>query len=431
MNVLSIIEKKVQKQELSGEEIAFFIKGYLDSTIKEYQVSALLMAILFNGMTKKETSYLTNEMRNSGEIIDLSPIKGIVVDKHSTGGVGDKISLIIAPIIASLGGVIAKMSGRGLGFTGGTIDKLETIKGFHTSLTPQKFINIINKNGLAIISQSKNITPADKKLYALRDATGTVNSMPLIVSSIMSKKLATGSDAILLDVKCGNGAFMKNIEMATELANNMILVGKSFNKDVRAYITNMSTPLGRAIGNKIEVIEAIEALKGNAHSDLHELATHLAATSLIQGKIFKNKEIALKEIEKSILSGKALDKFYEFIRAQNGDVSYLKSNQFFNPKYKYEIKSTKSGYMKILSAINFGVISGDLGAGRKTIQDKIDPDAGIYLNKKTGEKVEKNDVVITLFSSNPIDKNLISKTIENFEIINKKEKNKIILKELG
>ena len=430
MTILSIIEKKVNKEELNSEEISFFIKGYLNSTIKDYQVSALLMAILLNGMTNKETKYLTQEMCTSGEILNLDKIDGIVVDKHSTGGVGDKVSLILAPIIASLGGKIAKMSGHGLGFTGGTIDKLQTIKNFNTELTSKEFIEKVNEHGIAIMSQSKNITPADKKLYALRDVTGTVNSMPLIVSSIMSKKLATGADAILLDVKCGNGAFMKNITDATKLAEKMIEVGKSFNKDIRAYITNMNVPLGRAIGNKIEVLEAIKFLEGKSEDNLYELVVNLASTSLVQSKKYKTKKESYFEIEKAISSGKALKKFYEFIESQNGDVEYLKSKEYSQPKYKHEIIATKSGYMKILSALNFGIISMNLGAGRKTTNDKIDPDAGIYLNKKTGEKVEKNDILITLFSSKKIPQNLIDEIHQNYEITNKLEKNKIILKEL-
>ena len=433
MNILDIIQKKINKISLSKEEINDFVNGYTNGQIKDYQISALLMTILFNGMSDNETAWLTEAMMNSGEIMNLDQINGIVVDKHSTGGVGDKISLIFAPIVAVLGGKVGKMSGRGLGHTGGTIDKLETIKGFHTSLSKNEFITKINKHGLAIMSQSSNITPADKKLYALRDVTGTVSSMPLIIASIMSKKLATGSQAILLDVKCGNGAFMTNINDATLLGEKMIMMGKTFGRDVRVCISDMSKPLGRAIGNKIEIVEAIQTLKGNGPNDLTELAINLAATSLIQAKKYKNKKLAIVAIKEVIKSGKALKKFYEFISSQNGDVSILKSSKFFNPKYKKEIIAKHNGIMKITSAINFGVSAMNLGAGRKKKEDNIDPEAGIFINKKTGEMVKLGDVVITLYSSKPITDESIVKMIQNsYKLLQEKEykKSSIILKEM-
>ena len=430
MNIVEIITKKVNKNELNKEEISFFINEYLNGNIKPYQISSLLMAIKLNGMNDNETINLTNTLKNSGSLIDLSEIKDVILDKHSTGGVGDKTTLILAPIVASLGGKIAKMSGKSLGYTGGTIDKLDSIKGFNTNLTIKQFIKNINKYGLSIISQSKEIAPADGKIYALRDVTGTISSIPLIVSSIMSKKLATGSDAILLDVKCGDGAFMNNIDDATILANKMILIGKSFNKDIRAYITDMSVPLGRAIGNKIEILEVIEFLNGNYDKKLHTLIINLASTLLMQAKIYKNKEVAIKNINDAINSKKALNKFFEFIESQGGDLESLNSPKFFNPKHKYEIKADINGYMHISSALKFGIASSNLGAGRLKKEDKIDNEAGIYINKKSGEEVKTNDILITLYSSNPIPKYIIENLKSAYKIVQFNVNKEIILKEI-
>ena len=430
MNIIEIITKKVNKHELNKEEISFFVEEYLNGNIKPYQISSLLMAIKLNGMSDNETINLTNTLKNSGSLIDLSEINDIVLDKHSTGGVGDKTTLILTPIVASLGGKIAKMSGKSLGYTGGTIDKLDSIKGFNTNLTIKQFIENIKKHGLSIISQSKEIAPADGKLYALRDVTGTISSIPLIVSSIMSKKLATGSDAILLDVKCGDGAFVSNIDDATILANKMILIGKSFNKDIRAYITDMSVPLGRAIGNKIEVLEVIEFLNGNYDKKLHTLIINLASTLLMQAKIYKDKNQAIKDINESINSKKALNKFYEFIKSQGGDLEHLNSQKFFNPKHKYEIKATINGYMDISSALEFGIASSNLGAGRKEKEDIIDNEAGIYINKKSGEEVKINDVLITLYSSNLIPKYIIENLKKAYKIVQFSVNKEIILKEI-
>ena len=314
MTILDIIENKKNKQELSKEEINFFVKNYTLGLIPDYQISSLLMAIVLNGMTLKEATFLTESMMNTGKIIDLSEIQGIKVDKHSTGGVGDKVSLVLGPIVASIGAVFAKMSGRGLGHTGGTIDKLESIPGFSCYIKEAQFKKLLKKSKIAIIGQTDDLVPADKKLYALRDVTGTVNSMPLIASSIMSKKLATGSNAILLDVKCGSGAFMKNEKDATELAKWMISIGKKLKKDVRAEITNMDQPLGRMIGNKNEILEAMESLKGNGEKRFMELIYSSSSEILILAKIAKNKREAIKLIDDAIKSYKAYDKFIEMIK---------------------------------------------------------------------------------------------------------------------
>ncbi len=309
MRVVDLIEIKKNKGKLSEAQIEFLIKGFTNGEIKDYQMSAMAMAIRLNGMDSEETAQITKAMMNSGEIIDLSSIKGIKVDKHSTGGVGDKTSIAVGPIVASLGAVMAKMSGRGLGFTGGTLDKLEAIDGFNISLTEQEFIDQVNEIGLAIIGQTADVCPADKKLYALRDVTGTVDSLPLIVASIMSKKLATGSDAILLDVKMGDGAFMKTYEQANELATSMIDIGKQLGRDVKAEITSMNKPLGRAIGNKNEILEVVETLQGNGPADFVELITSASATILLQSKIFTTEEEAIEAVGRVISNGEALEKF--------------------------------------------------------------------------------------------------------------------------
>ena len=311
MRAVDLIEIKKTKGKLSKEQIIFFIEGFTSGEIKDYQMASMAMAIRLNGMDSEETSNLTLAMMQSGDMIDLSAIKGIKVDKHSTGGVGDKTSLAVGPIVSSLGAVMAKMSGRGLGFTGGTLDKLESIKGFNINLTNEEFINQVNEIGIAMIGQSANVCPADKKLYALRDVTATVDSLPLIVSSIMSKKLATGADAILLDVKMGDGAFMKTIETATELATEMISIGKLLGRDVKAEITSMNRPLGRAIGNKNEVLEVVETLKGNGPADFVELITSASATILLQAGVYKTEQEAEEAVKEVIANGKALEKFKE------------------------------------------------------------------------------------------------------------------------
>ncbi|MCP4336723.1 MAG: thymidine phosphorylase [Mycoplasma sp.] len=426
MLISELIQKKVSKQELSKQEIDFFVSGYTNGSIPDYQMSAFLMAIVFNGMTIKETTSLTMAMVNSGEVIDLSEIPGIKTDKHSTGGVGDKISLALAPIIAACGIPMAKMSGRGLGFTGGTIDKLESIPGFKTEKTIKEFIELVKKNNLAIISQTENIVPADKKIYALRDVTGTVSSIPLIASSIMSKKIATGSDTILLDVKVGDAAFMKNIKEAEELGLTMIKIGKELGKDVKVEITSMSKPLGRAIGNRNEVIEAMEALKGFGSNDFMEVLISSASIILEQAKVAKGEQ-AKKMVQKVIDNGLALQKFKDFISAQDGDINSLESKNFLKANKVIKIYSEKEGYVEIISSLDLGFIAMELGAGRKTKEENIDPVAGIYINKKTNEFVSKGDVVYTIQSNNIIKEKTINNLKKTFKINKEKIKNKIII----
>lgn len=388
------------------------------------------MTVLFNSMTSKEIALMTKYMMHSGDVIDLSEIPGIKVDKHSTGGVGDKTTLAVAPIVAACSAPVAKMSGRGLAQTGGTIDKLESIPGFNVELTERQFIDQVKKHGISVIGQSGQLVPADKKLYALRDVTATVDSIPLIASSIMSKKLATGSNAILLDVKCGNGAFMKDVESATNLARTMINIGKELNVDVRAEITNMNRPIGREIGNKNEVIEAIKTLKGEGPSDFNELVYSSCATILEQAKIAKTHEEAEKMVSEVIKNGKALEKFYEFVTLQGGDAEILKGDNFWNPKHKLEVKSTQEGFLEIFDSLTFGLVSMKLGAGRQTKEDSLDFEAGITLNKKTNEYVKKGDVLFTLYSSNPINEELVKELEQAYKFNSKEVENKIIIDKL-
>ena len=416
-----IIIAKRDKKTLSKEDIHFFIKGYIEGKIPDYQVSALLMAIVLNGMNEEEISNLTEEMRTSGDTWDLSEIPGLKVDKHSTGGVGDKVTLILGPMIASCGAKLAKMSGRGLGHTGGTIDKMEAIPGMKTFLTKEDFIKQINKIGLAVISQDDKLVPADKKIYALRDVTGTVESIPLIASSIMSKKLAIGTDCILLDVKWGEGAFMKTVERANELANCMVKIGKSFNKDVRAEITDMNQPLGMAIGNILEIKECIETLQGRGPPDLNEICLSSGAILLEQSKIFKNRDEARKVLEENLKNGKAYNKFREFVIAQGGDVEYCDHpEKFAVAKNLIQIKSKSSGYIKSIKALEIGTASMKLGGGREKLGDIIDMTAGIMLNKKVGDKIEKDELLCTLHTNKENVDNII-KMVENaFIIVNEK-----------
>ena len=400
MRIYDVIKKKRDGFELTTEEIEFFIKGYVDGSIHDYQASALCMAIFFKGMTEKETADLTLAMANSGDTVDLSRFGDKTVDKHSTGGVGDKTTLIVAPIVTSLGCVMAKMSGRGLGHTGGTVDKLESIKGFNVELTPEDFFSQVEKNGVAVIGQSGNLTPADKKLYALRDVTATVDSIPLIASSIMSKKLAAGSHTIVLDVKYGSGAFMKTPEEAELLATEMVKIGNNCGRNTAAVITNMERPLGKNIGNSLEVIEAIEVLRGNGPDDLREVCLTLASqiVSLCE-KISEDK--AREMCEDALNSGKAFEKFKEWITSQGGDGSWVESTDLF-PKatYEFEIKAECDGYISKMDAESIGISSVVLGAGRESKDDIIDMSAGIVLNKKTGDKIAKGDTLATLYTCN-------------------------------
>ena len=400
MDIIEIITAKKDKKALTKEQIHFFIKGYLDKTIEDYQASALLMAITINGMTSEETAYLTEEMRVSGEVWDLSDIPGLKIDKHSTGGVGDKVSLILGPLVASCGAKMAKMSGRGLGHTGGTLDKMESIPGMKINLTKEEFKKQVKEIGVCIIGQSKDIDPADKKLYELRDVTGTVQSIPLIASSIMSKKLASGADCILLDVKCGKGAFMKTYEDAKILATEMVNIGKELKKNVKAEITDMNQPLGKAVGNSLEIKEVIETLKGNGPKDLEEICLSSGAILLTQAELFKNTEDARKALVENIKNGKAFEKFKEFVKAQGGDVEYIDHPEKFPvAKNLIEIKSDSEGYIKTIDALAIGLGSCHLGGGRIKITDVIDMSAGIILNKKVGDFVKKGELLCTLHTN--------------------------------
>jgi pyrimidine-nucleoside phosphorylase len=400
MNIVDIITAKKDKKVLTKEQIHFFIKGYLDKTIEDYQASALLMAITINGMTSEETAYLTEEMRVSGEVWDLSDIPGLKIDKHSTGGVGDKVSLILGPMVASCGAKMAKMSGRGLGHTGGTLDKMESIPGMKINLTKEEFKKQVQEIGVCIIGQSEEIDPADKKLYSLRDVTGTVQSIPLIASSIMSKKLASGADCILLDVKCGKGAFMKTYEDAKILATEMVNIGKKLKKNVKAEITDMNQPLGKAVGNNLEIKEVIETLKGNGPKDLEEICLSSGAILLTQAELFKNTEDAKKVLIENIKNGKAFEKFKEFVKAQGGDIDYIDHPEKFPvSKNLIEIKSENEGYIKTIDALTIGLGSCHLGGGRLKMGDVIDMSAGIILNKKVGDHVKKGELLCTLHTN--------------------------------
>ena len=399
MRMYDIIKKKRDGGELSREEIKYFIEGVTDGSIPDYQISALCMAIYFKGMTVSETTQLTFAVRDSGDRLDFSKIDGIRVDKHSTGGVGDKTSLVVAPIVASLGVKVAKMSGRGLGHTGGTIDKLESIEGFKTTLSDADFIKQVNDIGFAIVGQSKQFAPADKKLYALRDVTATVDSMPLIAASIMGKKLAADDDCIVLDVKTGSGSFMKTVEDSKKLAQLMVDIGKSAGKKMVALITNMDRPLGYAIGNSLEVIEAVQTLNGKGPEDFTEVCLTLAGHMLsLAGKGSVGECIELAE--KAIEDGSALSKLIETVEAQGGNSQLIKNPaKFRKAKYSHEVKSVKSGYICSADTEKYGLASLALGAGRNTAEDEIDYSAGIILNKKTGDFVKEGETVATLYSN--------------------------------
>ena len=400
MRMYDIITKKRNGEELTREEIQFFINGYTDGSIPDYQAAALLMAVYFKGMSKRETAELTMAMVNSGETVDLSKIAGVKVDKHSTGGVGDKISLIVIPLAASLGIPVAKMSGRGLGHTGGTIDKLESIPGFRTELTREEFIGNVNKYKMAIAGQSGNLVPADKKLYALRDVTATVDSIPLIASSIMSKKIASGAECIVLDVKAGSGAFMKSVEEAAELAGTMVEIGKSLNRKTVAVVTDMSQPLGHEVGNSNEIIEAIDVLKGKGSEDERQVALTIASYMAVLGGAFEEFEKAHSALEEVIRSGKAIDNLKLLIQIQGGDPDVVDNTEKL-PKAKYhiEVRSKKSGYVDSIDAESIGISAMLLGAGRKTKEDKIDFSAGISMKKKVGDKVAVGDILCVLHTN--------------------------------
>lgn len=400
MRVYDLILKKRNGQVLNKEEIDFFINGYMNGSIPDYQVSALLMAIYFNGLNRKETADLTMAMVNSGDVIDLSEIDGIKVDKHSTGGVGDKISLIVIPLVASLGIPVAKISGRGLGHTGGTIDKLEAIEGFKTELSKEMFITNVNNYKMAITSQSADITPADRKIYALRDVTATVDSIPLIASSIMSKKIASGAECIVLDVKVGSGAFMKSLKNARELARIMVDIGKELDKKTVAIISDMNQPLGYEVGNANEIKEAIKVLSGKGAEDETIIALTIASYMAVLGESFSDFESAYNRLKEVISSGVALNKFKELVKIQGGNPNFIDDLTLLpQAKYHIEIKSELEGYVNCINAEKIGLAAMMLGAGRKKKGDIIDYSAGITLTKKVGDKVAKNENLCILHTN--------------------------------
>ncbi|MDO4459190.1 MAG: pyrimidine-nucleoside phosphorylase [Clostridia bacterium] len=406
MRTVDIIEKKKLGQELTDEEIAFFIKGYTEGTVPDYQASALAMAVYFQDMSDREISTLTLCMRDSGDTVDLSDIPGIKVDKHSTGGVGDKVTMIVAPIAAACGVPIAKMSGRGLGFTGGTIDKLESIPGLSTAVDNERFFKQVKDMGIAVVGQTGNLCPADKKLYALRDVTATIDSIPMIASSIMSKKLAAGSDRILLDVTTGSGAFMKSTERAMKLAERMVAIGTAAGRKTVAIVTDMNTPLGRCVGNRLEVMEAVDALHGKAETELMEICLTFASNMILLGEKAETIEEAESMVERVISDGSAYKKFRDMVMAQGGDVSYIDDiSKLELAPIEYEIKAAKSGYIHNIDALAVGEASMLLGAGRETKDDNIDFGAGIYLEKLVGDYVNEGDTILRLYTS---DKSKIS-----------------------
>lgn len=409
-NMLEIIIKKRDKQDLTQGEIAYWIKEMVANRVPDYQSSALLMAIVLNGFNEKETAWLTHEMMHSGDVVDLSSIQGITNDKHSTGGVGDKTSLVLAPLVAACGGKVAKMSGRGLGHTGGTIDKLESFPGFSTEITSKQFAHLVNANGLAIMGQSHNLVPADKMLYALRDVTGTVPAIPLIASSIMSKKLAAGSDAILLDVKFGDGAFMKDVDQARELAKAMISIGKHANKNTMAILSDMNQPLGFAIGNALEVKEAIATLKGEGPEDLTNLCIEAASLMLVQANHFNHISDAKIAVQRAISDGRALEKFKIFIESQGGDVAYIDDVSLLpQSKHITPFTAASTGYVKTIEAMPLGLAATLLGAGRLTKEDVLKFGVGFVLKVKIGDKVTLNDVICEIHHDDPIPEAVISK----------------------
>ena len=418
MRMVDLIELKKNKQVLTKEQIHFIIEGYCNQRIPDYQMSALLMSICFNGLTKQETAFLTDEMLHSGDIIDLSAIEGIKVDKHSTGGVGDKTSLVLGPMIAACGVKVAKMSGRGLGHTGGTLDKLESIPGLNINVNREDFIKQVNEIGIAIIGQSTNLVPADQKMYALRDVTATVDCIPLIASSIMSKKLASGSDTILLDVKYGRGAFMKTKEEARKLAYTMIEIGQHLGKDTRAVISNMNQPLGNAIGNSLEVIEAINILKGEGPKDLLNLCLEAGSHMLVQAKRCQNEAEALQLLKQVIVDGSALNKLKEMVYYQHGNIDVIDNpNLFKQAKIILPVKAKKEGFVKELEAKTLGIISMKLGGGRLTKDDTLDHSAGIILNKKIGDYCNSEDILAYFYTDKEIDQELIDEFYSAYQIV--------------
>ncbi|MGI8169116.1 pyrimidine-nucleoside phosphorylase [Enterococcus lactis] len=417
MRMVDLIEKKRDGNELSKEEIEYIVTNYTNGKIPDYQVSALLMAIFYQDMTNEEITNLTLAIANSGDVIDLSSLEGIKVDKHSTGGVGDTTTLILAPLVASVGVTVAKMSGRGLGYTGGTLDKLEAIPGFQIELSDEAFVRIVNESKVAVIGQSGNLAPADKKLYALRDVTATVDSLPLIASSIMSKKIAAGADAIVLDVTTGDGAFMKNIEDARRLAKTMTSIGKLANRETVAVISDMSEPLGEAIGNSLEVVEAIETLQGNGPEDLVEMCYALGSQMVVLAGKATTIDEARTLLQEALESGKALAKFKEMIQNQGGDPTIVEQpERILTARYTMELPAKQSGVVSKIVANELGIAAMMLGAGRKTKEDDIDHAVGLKLHKKIGDTVTKGESLLTIYSNDEEISSVIELLYKNIEI---------------
>ena len=429
MRMVDLIEKKRDGFELSKEEIDFIIEGYTKGDIPDYQMAAFAMSVFFKGMNDIESTNLAIAMLNSGDAMDLSMIDGVKVDKHSTGGVGDKVSLVLVPMVASLGIKFAKMSGRGLGHTGGTLDKLESIPGYNIYLTYEEFVKQVNKIGLAIVGQTGNLTPADKKLYALRDVTATVNSIPLIASSIMSKKLASGSNAICLDVKVGSGAFMKDIDSASKLAELMVQIGKNAGRSMTAILTDMDEPLGFAIGNQLEVIEAINTLKGNGPKDLTDICLEIGSYLVVDAKVANTFEEAKELLKAQIANGEALKKLAELAEAQGGDGSYvLNPTKFESAKEIIPVIAKEAGYITYINALEIGVSSMLLGGGRETMNDIIDPAVGIVLNKKIEDYVQPGDVLAYVHTNGKNTETVLNRVYNAFEFGNDLHKKELILK---
>ena len=417
MRMVDLIEKKRDGKSLTKEEIDYIVTAYTEGSIPDYQMSALLMAIFYVDMTDEEITNLTLAMANSGEVIDLSSIEGIKVDKHSTGGVGDTTTLILAPLVASVGVPVAKMSGRGLGYTGGTLDKLEAIPGFKIELSEADFIRLVNESKVAVIGQSGDLAPADKKLYALRDVTATVSSIPLIASSIMSKKIAAGADAIVLDVTTGDGAFMKNIEDARRLAKTMTSIGKLANRETVAVISDMSEPLGEAIGNSLEVVEAIETLQGNGPEDLVEMCYALGSQMVVLAGKAKTTDEARTLLQEALESGKALAKFKEMIQNQGGDPAIVEHpERILTARYTMELPAKQSGVVSKIVANELGIAAMMLGAGRKTKEEDIDHAVGLKLHKKIGDTVTKGESLLTIYSNDEEITSVIELLYKNIEI---------------
>ena len=428
MRMVDLIEKKRDGLELTKEEINFIISGYTNKEIPDYQISALLMAIFFKGMTNDESTALTMAMLNSGDKIDLSRIDGIKVDKHSTGGVGDKTTLVLGPLVASAGVKVAKLSGRGLGHTGGTLDKLESIPGMSINIEIEDFIEQVNEIGIAVAGQTANLCPADKLLYALRDVTATVPSIPLIASSIMSKKLASGSDVVVLDVKIGDGAFMKTIEEARELSRVMVGIGTSVGKKVVAFITDMGQPLGYAVGNKLEVIEAVETLKGNGPDDLTELCIEIGSYMVHLAEVTNSLEEARILIKEQITSNKAIEKQNKLFELQGGKLPDL--NDFVHVKEIIEINAQEDGHIQTIHALTIGVAAMKLGAGRATKDEDVDPDVGIVLNKKVGDSVKKGELLALVYNNKPNIDDILQEVQDAFVLSNVEVPKKSIIFEI-